>query len=126
MTNLLPKSNLIGIVGPCSAGKSTLIRKLQRKGYICRHIAQEHSYVPQMWQKIVNPLVLIYLDVSYEVSIQRRLLNLTTAEFDEQKKRLRHAYQNADIYIFTDPLSPEEVFAEVLASFEDQDVQPQL
>jgi len=126
MTNLPLKSNLIGIVGPCSAGKSTLIRNLQRKGYICRHIAQEHSYVPQMWQKIVNPLVLIYLDVSYEVSIQRRPLNLTTAEFDEQKKRLRHAYQNADISLFTDPLSPEEVFAEVLASLEDQDVQPQL
>ena len=126
MTNLPLKSNLIGIVGPCSAGKSTLIRNLQRKGYICRHIAQEHSYVPQMWQKIVNPLVLIYLDVSYEVSIQRRPLNLTTAEFDEQKKRLRHAYQNADISLFTDPLSPEEVLAEVLASLEDQDVQPQL
>ena len=126
MTNLPPKRNLIGIVGPCSAGKSTLIRNLQRKGYICRHIAQEHSYVPQMWQKIVNPLVLIYLDVSYEVSIQRRSLNLTTVEFDEQKKRLRHAYQNADISLFTDPLSPEEVFAEVLASLEDQDVQPQL
>ena len=126
MTNLSPKSNLLGIVGPCSAGKTTLMRNLQRNGYICRHIAQEHSYVPQMWQKIVNPLVLIYLDVSYEVSIQRRPLNLTSAEFDEQKKRLRHAYQNADIYLFTDPLSPEEVFAEILASLEDQDVQPQL
>jgi ABC-type cobalamin/Fe3+-siderophores transport system ATPase subunit len=126
MTNLPPKRNLIGLVGPCSAGKSTLIRNLQRKGYICRHIAQEHSYVPQMWHKIVNPLVLIYLDVSYEVSIQRRPLNLTPAEFDEQKKRLRHAYQNADIYLFTDPLSPEEVFSKVLATLEDQDVQPQL
>ena len=126
MTNLPPKSNLIGIVGPCSAGKTTLIRNLQRKGYICRHIAQEHSYVPQMWQKIVNPLMLIYLDVSYEVSIHRRPLNLTAAEFDEQKKRLKHAYQNTDIYLFTDPLSPEEVFADVLASLEDQDIQPQL
>ena len=126
MTNLPPKRNLIGLVGPCSAGKSTLIRNLKKKGYICRHIAQEHSNVPQMWQKIVNPLVLIYLDVSYEVSIQRRPLNLTPAEFDEQKKRLRHAYQNADIYLFTDPLSPEEVFSKVLATFEDQDVQPQL
>jgi ABC-type cobalamin/Fe3+-siderophores transport system ATPase subunit len=126
MTRLPPKSNLIGIVGPCSAGKSTLIRHLQSKGYVCRHIAQEHSYVPQMWQKIVNPLVLIYLDVSYEVSIMRRPLNLSPAEFEEQKKRLKHAYQNADIYLFTDPLSPEEVFAGVLASLEDQDIQPQL
>jgi len=79
-----------------------------------------------MWQKIVNPLVLIYLDVSYEVSILRRPLNLSPAEFEEQKKRLRHAFQNADIYLFTDPLSPEEVFAGVLASLEVQDIQPQL
>ena len=82
--------------------------------------------MPQMWQKIVNPLMLIYLDVSYDVSIHRRPLNLTAAEFDEQKKRLEHAYQNADIYLFTDPLSPEEVFAEVLASLEDENIQPQL
>lgn len=95
-------------------------------GYICRHIAQEHSYVPEMWRKIVNPLVLVYLDVSYEVSIQRRPLNLTPAEFNEQKKRLRHAYQNADIYLFTDPHSSEEVFAKVLETLAEQDVQPQL
>lgn len=125
MTNLPPKSNLIGIVGPCSAGKSTLMRNLQGKGYICRHIAQEHSYVPKMWQKLVNPLVLIYLDVSYEVSLQRRPLNLSLSEFDEQKRRLMHAYQNADIYLFTDSLSPEEVYKKILASFEELDIEPQ-
>lgn len=125
MTNLPPKSNLIGIVGPCSAGKSTLMRNLQGKGYICRHIAQEHSYVPKMWQKLVNPLVLIYLDVSYEVSLQRRPLNLSLSEFDEQKRRLMHAYQNADIYLFTDSLSPEEVYKKILASLEELDIEPQ-
>ncbi len=126
MTKLPPKSNLIGIVGPCSAGKSTLIRNLQGEGYICRHIAQEHSYVPQMWQKIVNPLVLIYLDVSYEVSLQRRPLNITLSEFEEQKKRLNHACQNADVYLFTDPISPEEVFLEILTFLKEQEIEPQL
>lgn len=126
MTTLPPKSNLIGIVGPCSAGKSTLMRNLQGEGYICRHIAQEHSYVPQMWQKIVNPLVLVYLDVSYEVSLHRRPLNLSLTEFDEQKRRLKHAHQNADVYLFTDPLTPEEVHQEILAFLNGQDIEPQL
>lgn len=101
------------------------MRNLQGKGYICRHIAQEHSYVPKMWQKLVNPLVLIYLDVSYEVSLQRRPLNLSLSEFDEQKRRLMHAYQNADIYLFTDSLSPEEVYKKILTSLEELDIEPQ-
>jgi guanylate kinase len=126
MNNHPPKRDLIGIVGPCSAGKSTLIINLQKKGYICRHIAQEHSYVPEMWLKIVNPLILVYLDVSYEVSMRRRHLNMTSAEFDEQKARLNHAQQNADIFLFTDQLSQEEVFETVLGKLEDQGIQPQL
>jgi len=109
MANLPEKSDLLGIVGPCSAGKSTLIKQLDAEGYICRHIAQEHSYVPDMWQRIVNPRILVYLDVSYEVSMQRRQLNLTSKEFEEQLRRLSHARQNAQIYVNTDPLSPAEV-----------------
>ncbi len=125
MSKLPPKSNVIGIVGPCSAGKSTLIKNLQKRGYICRHIAQEHSYVPQMWQKIVNPIVLVYLDVSYKYSMVRKPLNLTTVEFEEQKMRLNHAYRNADIYLDTDPLSPEEVFETILGKIEQKGVRPQ-
>jgi hypothetical protein len=102
------------------------MRNLQGEGYICRHIAQEHSYVPQMWQNIVNPLVLVYLDVSYEVSLHRRPLNLSLTEFDEQKRRLKHAHQNADVYLFTDPLTPEEVHQEILAFLNGQDIEPQL
>ena len=124
MSDLPEENDLIGIVGPCSAGKTTLIRKLHKQGYVCRHIAQEHSYVPQMWLKIVNPRVLIYLDVSLETSLQRRHLNLTSLEFDEQKQRLSHARQNADIYLHTDLLSPQEVFQEVMASLKDQWIQP--
>ena len=102
------------------------MRNLQGEGYICRHIAQEHSYVPEMWQKIVNPLVLIYLDVSYEVSLQRRSLNLSLSEFDEQKRRLKHAYQNSDVYLFTDPLTPDEVHKKILAYLMEQGIEPQL
>jgi thymidylate kinase len=119
------KHGLIGILGPCSAGKSTLIEKLQRKGFLCRHIAQEHSYVPNMWQKVTNPLLLVYLDVSFDVSMARKRINMSTQEFDEQKVRLDHARQHADIYLDTDPLTPEEVLETVLTELEDQDIQPQ-
>ncbi|MBI3737884.1 MAG: hypothetical protein HY258_02430, partial [Chloroflexi bacterium] len=71
------KRFLIGIVGPCGAGKSTLTAGLEREGFHCRHIAQEHSYVPSMWQKITNPDLLIFLNSSFEVSTRRRRLNWT-------------------------------------------------
>jgi len=105
---------LIGVVGPCAAGKTTLVDGLNRLGIKCRHIAQEHSYVPAMWKKITNPDVLVYLDVSYPLTISRRHLNWTQAEYQEQLHRLRDAREKADVFIQTDMLSPQEVLQIVL------------
>ena len=104
----------IGVVGPCAAGKSTLVKGLNEHGYRVRHIAQEHSYVPEMWQKISNPDILIYLDVSFQVSTARRNLNLTETEFKTQLNRLAHARQHADLYIQTDLLTVSHVLTQVL------------
>lgn len=109
------KELVIGLVGPCASGKTTLTAALRALGFNVRHIAQEHSYVPHMWQKITNPDVLVYLDVSYETSIARCKLDWTEAEYTEQLRRLSHAHQHADIIIHTDPLTPEEVLAKVLS-----------
>ena len=100
---------LIGVVGTCGSGKTTLIAGLEREGFQCRHIAQEHSYVPTMWKRITNPDLLIYLNSSFEVSTQRRKLNWNEAEYQEQLRRLDHARQHADLIIETDDLSPAEV-----------------
>jgi deoxyadenosine/deoxycytidine kinase len=100
---------LIGVVGPCGSGKTTLIAGLEREGFRCRHIAQEHSYVPYMWQRITNPDLLIYLNSSFEVSTQRRKLSWNEAEYQEQLRRLDHAHQHADLVIETENLSPAEV-----------------
>ena len=108
------KRFLIGIVGPCGAGKSTLIAGLEREGFHCRHIAQEHSYVPSMWQKITNPDLLIFLNSSFEVSTHRRRLNWNEADYAEQQNRLAHARQHADLLIETDALTPAEVLARVM------------
>jgi deoxyadenosine/deoxycytidine kinase len=100
---------VIGVVGPCGAGKSSLVAGLKAQGILVRHIAQEHSYVPDMWKRLTNPNILIYLDVSYENTILRRKLDWTYEEYAEQLHRLRHARQHADLFLDTNPLTPDEV-----------------
>lgn len=101
--------SLIGVVGPCGSGKSTLIAGLEKAGYRCHHIAQEHSYVKSMWQVISNPNILIYLKCSFENSTSRRKLNWYPADYEEQLNRLSHAFEHADLIIDTDSLTANEV-----------------
>jgi deoxyadenosine/deoxycytidine kinase len=105
---------LVGVVGPCGSGKSTLIAGLEQHGYTCRHIAQEHSYVPSMWQKIAKPDVLIFLDASFPVSTARRKLTWQKVDHEEQYRRLHHARLHAQIVIETDHLTPGQVLQQVL------------
>lgn len=110
----------VGVVGPCTAGKSTLLRSLKSTPEIeLRHIAQEHSYVPAMWQKISDPDWLVFLDVSFPASQLRKPLNWTEAEYQEQQRRLANARQHADFYLLTDDLTPEQVAEKVLAFLRD-------
>ena len=99
---------VIAIVGVCASGKSTIIKRLQEAGIRCRHIAQEHSYVHNMWQRLVHPDFLICLDVSYESTLNRKKLNWTLAEFQEQCNRISNARENANLIVNTDALSIEE------------------
>ena len=105
---------IIGIVGPCSAGKTTLIQGLKVHGIATRHIAQEHSFVPDMWQRISHPDLLIFLDVSFAVSQQRRPLDWQKDDFEEQQARLSHARQHSDLVINTDNLSIDAVLATLI------------
>lgn len=109
-----PPSPLIGVVGPCGSGKSTLIEGLEKHGYRCRHIAQEHSYVKQMWQVITKPDILIFLQASFESSTSRRKLNWLPSDFEEQQLRLSHALAHADIIIDTDKLNADGVLNQAL------------
>jgi deoxyadenosine/deoxycytidine kinase len=105
---------LIGVVGPCGAGKTTLTSALARLGYRTRHIAQEHSYVKDMWQRLTNPDLLVFLDASWSTTCERRKLDWTETEWQEQQHRLRHARANADLYLESDHLSAEEVLNRVV------------
>ena len=65
--------------------------------------------MPTMWKRLTNPDVLIYLDASYPVTIRRRNLNWTEAEYRIELERLAHARQHADITIQTDDLDLDGV-----------------
>lgn len=115
-----PSYPLIGVVGPCGAGKSTLIAGLEKHGYRCRHIAQEHSFAKQMWKIITKPDILIFLECSYENSTKRRKLNWMPADHEEQLRRLSHAYENADFIIDTNTADESGVLAQALAYLKDR------
>jgi len=105
---------LIGIVGPCGAGKTTLAEGLHRNNYRARAIAQEHSFVKEMWQRLTKPDVLIFLQASHAVGGKRRNLNWTESEWEEQQRRLAHARNHADFYLDTNSLGIVQVLDLVL------------
>jgi thymidylate kinase len=111
---------LIAIVGPCAAGKSTLADSLDYLDCTFRQVAQEHSYVQEMWKLFTNPDFLIYLDVSYSVSIARSKNSWKEEIFNKQIERLQHARENADLYIQTDQLEPEEITRQVKTALVDK------
>jgi hypothetical protein len=108
----------IVIVGPCAAGKSTLAAALTALGYRARQIAQEHSYVPDMWLRISQPDFLLYLDADHATCSLRKHLDWTVQEYEEQGRRLAHARAHCDLYVDTVPLTPEAVVAGVLQALE--------
>ena len=121
-----PDRPVIGIVGPCTAGKSTLVRNLDgRYAVELRHKAQEHSYVQEMWQRINPPTWLIFLDVTFDTTLERNpRLNWSMQEYEEQQRRLAHARAHADLYLPTDGLSPEQVTERVAAFLEGMGIAP--
>lgn len=100
----------IAVVGPCSAGKSSLTKMLKAAGYEARHPAQEHSYVPNMWQRITQPDMLIYLDVDYKnARLRRPHIDGGPERIAEQHHKLRHAREHCDFYLDTSGLRVDEV-----------------
>ncbi len=100
---------VVGIVGPCAAGKTTLANGLQAFGYDARDIAQEHSGVPTMWRRITNPDLLIYLDASLPTICARLRVDWEQAYLDELNRRLADARTHAHFYLDTDALAIPQV-----------------
>ncbi|MGD8813186.1 MAG: hypothetical protein PVI78_01775 [Anaerolineales bacterium] len=108
----------IAIVGPCGAGKSTLADGLTSRHFDAHQIAQEHSYVPNMWKLVSKPDILIYLDATFESCNRRKQLDWGPKDHAEQIRRLCHAREHCQIYIPTDGLTPEEILTNALQALE--------
>ena len=105
----------VAVVGPCASGKSTLTAALRAAGYEARMPAQEHSYVADMWRRLVDPDVLIYLDITYEALLARRPHFGEPEYLAREKARLRHARAHADLVVDTSQLTADEVRAVVMS-----------
>ncbi|MDX1686944.1 MAG: hypothetical protein R3248_03085 [Candidatus Promineifilaceae bacterium] len=106
----------VAVVGPCVSGKSEVVAALRAAGYDARHVVQEHSYAPRMWQQISRPDVLVFLDVDYQAARARRpTITWGPERLEEQAGRLAHARDHCDLYVDTSPLSVEEVQNRVLS-----------
>jgi hypothetical protein len=110
----------VAVVGACASGKSVLVSALRAVGYEARHVAQEHSYVPAMWQRVSRPDVLIYLDVDYQTIMARRpSFPFSEVDLAEQNRRLAHARQHCDLYLDTSGLTPAEIQQQSLSFLEE-------
>jgi len=118
MDTIGEKRPLIAVVGPCASGKPSLVRRLEALGYNVRHVAQDHSYVPDMWRRLTDPDLLIYLDVELSTIARRRRISWGERYLAEERHRLRHARQHCDFYLATDDLTEEEVLEQVVAFLE--------
>lgn len=127
MTTRKERAYRLAVVGPCSAGKTTLVQALRAAGYETRHVAQEHSYVQDMWQRISRPDLLIFLDVDYATALARRPTTTGGPERQaQQRARLAHARQHCHFYLDTSLLTPEEVQQRVMAFLEQMGALPPL
>lgn len=96
------------VVGPCASGKTTLVAALRAHGYDASVTAQEHSAVPNLWQR-TDPDILIALQASINAVRQRRDNSWPGWLHDLQEERLAGAQDAADLVIDTSDLEAHEV-----------------
>lgn len=107
MTEKLP---LIKVVGVSASGKSTLVSALRAAGWNARPVSQEHSDVQDLWKQFGFPQILIFLDADLAGQQARRPdVSWDAATLAEERRRLRLAYEHADLRINTSNLSAGQV-----------------
>lgn len=89
-------------MGNCASGKTSVVRALRWRGYEAWSVAQEHSVIPDLWER-QDPDVVIYLDVSLDaVRFRRGNRSWPGWIYDAQRQRLQNARDHADLVIDTD------------------------
>ena len=102
------------VVGPCGAGKSTLVSALRARGFAARAVAQEHSIIPGLWRHAGMPAALILLEARRSTITRRRGGDFPGWLLRQQQERLALAREHADLRIATDEATPEQIVAEVV------------
>ena len=116
---------LVKIVGVSAAGKSTLVSSLRQLGYDARPVVQEHSGVPDMWQRIRPPNWLVFLDADLPAQQARRPdVSWSEPWRRTELQRLEHARSHADLLIDTSSLTPEKVLQRAVRFLRVHSVQP--
>ena len=98
----------IVVVGPCAAGKSTLVRALKLHGHDAYVCAQEHSEIATLWNH-QRPQLMIALSVNLESIRTRRDGQWPRRVYEAEVRRLRDAFEHADVVIDTSDKSANEV-----------------
>jgi shikimate kinase len=120
----IEESPRVVVVGPDAAGKTELTKRLRAQGYNARSCAQDHSYVPDMWQRISKPDFLVYLDAQLETIARRRTIDWGQERLDKLNARLAHARAHCNLYLPTDDLEPPEVADRVRAALSTAGIVP--
>lgn len=107
----------IVVIGPCAAGKSSLVARLKARGLDASACAQEHSDVPYLWQ-LSKPDLVLFLDADRDTIGARRGVAWPDAFDRAQRRRLTRARARADCYIDSSELTPEQVAARAMAQIE--------
>lgn len=116
----------IVVVGPCAAGKTTLVGNLRSQGYNIKSCAQEHSFAPRLWKEYSKAEILVFLDAELPTIARRQnRSDWTQARLDAQRQRLSHARQHCDFYVHTDALTREQVAEAVEAFLHAQGIEAQ-
>src|SRR5215211_8397444 len=89
------ESRKVVVVGPCAAGKSTMVTALRALGYDAHVSGQEHSEIATLWQHS-EPDVLIALAVDISAVRARRGGSWPEWLHDLQVRRLAAAARAAD------------------------------
>lgn len=110
------RPGLIGVVGVCASGKTTLVNGLKALGYQARNIPQEHSVVPGLWRRY-QPEFLVMLDATLPTIRARRPVAWGEERLAEQLQRLASARSHCHLYLPTDGLSIDEVREAVCEAF---------
>jgi hypothetical protein len=108
------------VVGPCAAGKTTLVEGLVALGVDARAVAQEHSAIPNLFcRNVPDDAVLVYLTADYRVLHGRRPHSSGRPQYAAERPRLESARAAADLLLHTDGVGIEEVRARVLTWLEE-------